>query len=55
MSHAAADPPGVPPRRLPAVEERSAGGVVVDVHEGDTLDEDAFADLVRAAVALNRS
>ena len=35
MSHAAADPPGVPPRRLPAVEERSAGGVVVDVHEGE--------------------
>lgn len=23
------------PRRLPAVEERSAGGVVVDVHEGE--------------------
>ena len=35
MSHAAADPPGVTPRRLPAVEERSAGGVVVDVHEGE--------------------
>lgn len=34
MSHAAADPAGAPPRRLPAVEERSAGGVVVDVHEG---------------------
>ena len=34
MSHAAADPTGAPPRRLPAVEERSAGGVVVDVHEG---------------------
>ena len=25
----------MPPRRLPAVEERSAGGVVVDVHEGE--------------------
>ena len=35
MSHAATDPTGVPPRRLPAVEERSAGGVVVDVHEGE--------------------
>ena len=35
MSHVAADPPGVTPRRLPAVEERSAGGVVVDVHEGE--------------------
>lgn len=27
-------PPSRSPRRLPAVEERSAGGVVVDVHEG---------------------
>jgi 8-oxo-dGTP pyrophosphatase MutT (NUDIX family) len=35
MSHVAADPPGVTPRRLPAVEERSAGGVVVDVFEGE--------------------
>ncbi len=34
MSHAAADPTGASPRRLPAVEERSAGGVVVDVHDG---------------------
>jgi 8-oxo-dGTP pyrophosphatase MutT (NUDIX family) len=33
MSHAAAEPPRVP-RRLPCVEERSAGGVVVDVFEG---------------------
>ena len=33
MSHAAAEPPRVP-RRLPFVEERSAGGVVVDVFEG---------------------
>ena len=35
MSHVAADSPGVTPRRLPAVEERSAGGVVVDVYEGE--------------------
>jgi 8-oxo-dGTP pyrophosphatase MutT (NUDIX family) len=35
MSHVAADQPGVTPRRLPAVEERSAGGVVVDVFEGE--------------------
>jgi 8-oxo-dGTP pyrophosphatase MutT (NUDIX family) len=35
MSHAAADHPGMSARRLPAVEERSAGGVVVDVHEGE--------------------
>ena len=35
MSHVAAEPPGVAPRRLPAVEERSAGGVVVDVYEGE--------------------
>ena len=35
MSHVAAGPPGVAPRRLPAVEERSAGGVVVDVFEGE--------------------
>ena len=34
MSHAPAEPPRVT-RRLPAVEERSAGGVVVDVHEGE--------------------
>src|SRR3954466_3376543 len=34
MSHAAAEPPRVT-RRLPAVEERSAGGVVVDVHDGE--------------------
>ena len=33
MSHAAAEPSRVT-RRLPAVEERSAGGVVVDVHDG---------------------
>src|SRR5699024_7975242 len=32
MSHAA--PAAGSQRRLPAVEERSAGGVVVDVHEG---------------------
>lgn len=32
MSNAA--PAAGPQRRLPAVEERSAGGVVVDVHEG---------------------
>ena len=30
MSHAAADHPGMSARRLPAVEERSAGGVVVE-------------------------
>ena len=35
MSHAAADHPRMSARRLPAVEERSAGGVVVDVHEGE--------------------
>ena len=34
MSHAPAEPPRVT-RRLPAVEERSAGGVVVDVHDGE--------------------
>ncbi len=34
MSHAAADPTGASPRQLPAVEERSAGGVVVDVQDG---------------------
>lgn len=33
MSHPA--PASGSQRRLPAVEERSAGGVVVDVHEGD--------------------
>ncbi|MDN5716113.1 MAG: NUDIX hydrolase [Janibacter sp.] len=33
MSHPA--PTSGPQRRLPAVEERSAGGVVVDVHEGE--------------------
>ena len=33
MSHPA--PASGPQRRLPAVEERSAGGVVVDVHEGE--------------------
>lgn len=27
----------------------------VDLHEGDTIDDDAFVELVRAAVALNRS
>ena len=27
----------------------------VDLHEGDELDEGAFTELVRAAVALNRS
>lgn len=27
----------------------------IDLREGDPLDADAFADLVRAAVALNRS
>ena len=32
MAHPAHAPRS--PRRLPAVEERSAGGVVVDVHEG---------------------
>ena len=35
MGHAAADHPRMSARRLPAVEERSAGGVVVDVHEGE--------------------
>ena len=34
MSHAPAEPPRVT-RRLPAVEERSAGGVVVDVCDGE--------------------
>ena len=33
VSHAAAEPPRSF-RRLPTVEERSAGGVVVDVHDG---------------------
>ena len=33
MTHPASAPGS--PRRLPAVEERSAGGVVVDVHEGE--------------------
>ena len=33
MAHPAHAPRS--PRRLPAVEERSAGGVVVDVHEGE--------------------
>lgn len=32
MSHAAAEPPRI--RRLPTIEERSAGGVVVDVRNG---------------------
>ena len=27
----------------------------IDLHEGDVLDEDAFVELVREAVALNRS
>jgi hypothetical protein len=27
----------------------------IDVHEGDTIDEDALKALIRAAVALNRS
>jgi hypothetical protein len=27
----------------------------IDLHEGDELDEDAFKDLIRAAVALNTS
>jgi hypothetical protein len=27
----------------------------IDLHEGDALDEDAFTELVREAVALNRS
>jgi hypothetical protein len=27
----------------------------IDVHEGDVLDEDAFVELIRAAVARNRS
>jgi hypothetical protein len=27
----------------------------IDLHEGETLDEDAFKTLIRAAVALNRS
>lgn len=27
-------PPTPPPRRLPSVEERSAGGVIIDVHQG---------------------
>lgn len=27
----------------------------IDVHEGDVLDESAFVELVREAVALNRS
>ena len=34
MSNAAVPLPEPPPRRLPWVEERSAGGIVVDVHEG---------------------
>ena len=33
----AARPPPLPGRRLPAVEERSAGGIVVDVREGLAL------------------
>jgi hypothetical protein len=27
----------------------------IDLHEGDSLDEDAFKDLVRAAAELNAS
>lgn len=27
----------------------------IDIRKGDTIDEEAFKDLVRAAVALNRS
>jgi hypothetical protein len=27
----------------------------IDLHEGDAMDEDAFRNLIRAAVALNRS
>jgi len=27
----------------------------IDIHEGERLDEDAFVQLVRDAVALNRS
>jgi 8-oxo-dGTP pyrophosphatase MutT (NUDIX family) len=34
MTNAAATEPPRVPRRLPSVEERSAGGVVVDIHDG---------------------
>jgi hypothetical protein len=27
----------------------------IDIHEGETIDEDAFKTLIRAAIALNRS
>jgi hypothetical protein len=27
----------------------------IDIHEGETIDEDAFKDLIRAAVRLNQS
>jgi hypothetical protein len=45
-----ADPAGVFNASLDAGTRRAT-----DLHEGDALDEDAFRDLVRAAVALNRS
>jgi hypothetical protein len=44
------DPAGVFNASLDAGTRRA-----VDIHEGDQLDEDAFTDLVRNAVALNRS
>ncbi len=45
-----ADPAGVFNASLDAGTRRAT-----DLHEGDALDEDAFRDLVRAAVTLNRS
>ena len=44
------DPDGVFNASLDAGTRRAT-----DLHEGDALDEDAFRDVVRAAVALNRS
>ena len=44
------DPTGVFNASLDAGTRRA-----VDLREGDSLDEDGFVDLVRAAVALNRS
>ena len=44
------DPSGVFNASLDAGTRRA-----IDVHEGDVLDEDAFVDLVREAVAHNRS
>lgn len=44
------DPQGVFNASLDAGTRRA-----LDVHEGDEVDESAFTDLVRAAIALNRS